>query len=80
MERRKIRTRMNPGEYDYDQVSRASDPAAAVARLTDQELATLLRYTEAIQRQNDTNGGWPATVKWLCVFAGAKRHFAKTIE
>jgi hypothetical protein len=72
---------MNPGEYDYDQVSRAGDPAAAVARLTDTELAALLRYAEGIQRQNDTNGGWPATVKWLCVLALAKRHVDKiTIE
>jgi hypothetical protein len=69
---------MRGGEYDYDQVARAGDPAAAVARLHDDELAALLRYAEGLMRQNDTNGGWPATTKWLCVFEGAKRFFQKT--
>lgn len=71
---------MHGGEFDFDQVARAGDPAAAVARLPDGELAALLRHAEGLMRQNDSNGGWPATVKWLCVFEGAKRFFNQKPE
>jgi len=68
---------MSEGDYDYDQISRAANPADYAARLDDTELGRLLRSAEAIQRQNATNGGWPATVKWVCVFEGAKRFFGE---
>lgn len=71
---------MHGGEFDFDQVARSGDPAAAVARLNDSELAALLRHAEGLMRQNDSNGGWPATVKWLCVFEGAKRFFKQIPE
>jgi hypothetical protein len=72
MERRQI---MTGGEYDYDQACRAANPAAYAARLTDAELAALLSYAEGIMRGNDTKGGIPGVLKWVCVLEGAKRFF-----
>lgn len=66
---------MTGGEYDFDQASRAANPAAYAAALDDDSLGALCRYAEGIIRHNDTSGGWPATVKWVCVFEGAKRFF-----
>ena len=65
---------MNPGEYDYDEAARAGNPAAYVAKLSEQELQHLCAHTEGIMRQNETKGGWPAVVKWLCVIEAAKRY------
>lgn len=64
---------MNGGEYDYDQASRAGNTSAYVAGLNDPELRTLCAYAEGIMRGNDTQGGFPAILKWCCVIEAAKR-------
>jgi hypothetical protein len=71
---------MHGGEYDFDQACRAGNPAEYAAHLLDDELAALCRHAEGIMRQNEGNGGIPATIKWVCVLEGAKRFFQQTQE
>jgi hypothetical protein len=75
MERREIRKRMNPGEYDFDEMTRAANPAAYAANLTDQELRILNIHAEGVMRRHTTPGGIPAIIAVVCVIEAAKRFF-----
>ena len=66
---------MADASEDYDLACRAGNPAAYTAALDDSALAALCRHAEGIMRQNECNGGIPATIKWVCVLEGAARFF-----
>lgn len=55
-------------------MAECGDPAAYVAAQTEHELRALCAHAEHLMRMNQTKGGWPAVVKWLCVLEAAKRY------
>lgn len=67
-------------EDDFRNLGEVGDPAAYLAKQTDQELRQLCQYAEHLMRLNESKGGWPAVVKWMCVLEAAKRFLKPTTE